>query len=114
MSVIFFMVRISTRTPSPSNVLSVGWWMLLSTTVVSTRIRRPATMLVILRYFHHPMVDLPEHLGPDRHTPSPHGLGIRHLAAAHAGKVAVHEVGAHLAFHSGVAHVSDVLEDQQT
>jgi hypothetical protein len=25
----FFMVRISTRNPSPNNVLSVGWWMLV-------------------------------------------------------------------------------------
>jgi hypothetical protein len=42
-SVIRRIARVSTRTPSPSNVLSVGWWMLVSTTVVSTRIRRPGT-----------------------------------------------------------------------
>src|SRR6478672_9669128 len=40
--VIFFMVRMSTRTPSPSKLESVGWWMLVSTTVVSTRMRRPS------------------------------------------------------------------------
>jgi hypothetical protein len=28
--VIFFIVRISTLTPSPNRVLSVGWWILVS------------------------------------------------------------------------------------
>ncbi len=58
-------------------------------------------------------MNLLEHLGPERQAPSPHGLGARHLAAAHAGKVAVDKVGAHLAFQSGVAQVADVLEDEQ-
>ena len=42
-----------------------------------------------------------------------HAERILCLVAERPGKVAVHEVGAHLAFHSGVAHVWDVLEDQQ-
>jgi len=69
---------------------------------------------VVMRYFHHPIMDLPEHLRPDRQPPSPHSLGIWHLPAAHSGEVAVHEVGAHLAFQGGIAQVPDVLEDPQT
>ena len=69
---------------------------------------------VVLRYFHHSIVDLPEHVGSDRYAPPPHGLGVRHLAAAHPGKVAIYEVATHLAFQSTVAQVPNVLENQQT
>ena len=68
---------------------------------------------VVLRYCHHPIVDLLEHLRPDRQAPPPHGLGVRHLATAHPREVAVHEVGAHLSFQSTITQVPDVLENQQ-
>ena len=45
MDEVTFVRRVSTRTPSPSKVLSVGWWILVSTTVVSTRIRRPVAQI---------------------------------------------------------------------
>jgi hypothetical protein len=49
-------------------------------------------------YFHHPLVNLLEHLRPERHPPAAHRFGIRHFAAADAGKVAVHQIGSQLAF----------------
>ena len=97
-SVIFFMVRVSTRTPSPSK-RTVGRMVDVALHHGGVDAHAPARNdAVVLRYFHHPIVDLPEHLRPDRQAPAPHGLGIRHLPAAHSGEVAVHEVGAHLAF----------------
>jgi hypothetical protein len=44
---------------------------------------------------------------------TPHGLGVRSLAGAHPGEVAVDQIGAHLAFEHAIAPVADVLEDQQ-
>src|SRR3954447_22280149 len=38
---------------------------------------------------HHPDVDLFDHVCPQCHAPAPHGLGVRGLAGAHAGEVAV-------------------------
>jgi hypothetical protein len=66
-----------------------------------------------LSYLHHPLVNLLEHLRPERHAPAPHRLGIGHLAAARAGKVAVHQIGPHLAFQLLITPVANVLEGQQ-
>jgi hypothetical protein len=41
MALIRFLTRVRTLTPSPIKLLSVGSWMLVSTTLVSTRILRP-------------------------------------------------------------------------
>ena len=51
----------------------------------------------LLGYLHEPRVDLLEHLGSDRDAPAPDCLGVRHLGAAHAGEVAVHQIGTDLA-----------------
>ena len=64
-------------------------------------------------YLHQPLVNLLENLRPERHAPAAHRLGIRRLAAAHAGEVPVHQIGAHLALQHLIAPVADVLEDQQ-
>jgi hypothetical protein len=53
---------------------------------------------LVLRYFHDPIVNLSQRLRPDRQAPLPHGLGIRHLATAHTGEVAIHEISSHFAF----------------
>ena len=58
-------------------------------------------------------VNLFDHVRPHRHSPAAHGLGIGRLGGAHAGKVAVHQISAHLALQHAIAPVSDVLEDQQ-
>src|SRR5580700_6780218 len=108
--VIFFMVRMSTRTPSPSKLESVGWWMLVSTTVVSTRMRRPSVKpwlcatVTILGWIC--LITPPPSATPQR-------LGVGRLRAAHAGEVAVHQIGAYLALEHAIAPVADVLEDQQ-
>ena len=68
---------------------------------------------VVLRDLHHPFVDLFDHLRPQSHAPATHGLGIGRLGAAHAGEVAVHQIGAHFALEHDIAPVADVLEDQQ-
>ena len=62
---------------------------------------------------HHPGVNLFDHVSPQRHAPAPHRLGVGRLRAAHAGEVAVHQIGAHLALEHAIAPVADVLEDQQ-
>ncbi len=62
---------------------------------------------------HHSLVNLRDHLRSQRHAPAAHCLGIGHLAAAHAGKVAVHQVGPHLAFQLLVTPVADMFEGQQ-
>jgi hypothetical protein len=67
----------------------------------------------IARDLHHPLVDLFDHRRPQRHTPTAHSLGIRHLGAADPGEVAVDKIGAHLALEHGVAPVAHVLEHQQ-
>src|SRR5262245_40205393 len=64
-------------------------------------------------YSHNPGMDLFERLGPHCHTPATHRLGVGYLAAAHARKVAVHQIGAHLALQHLIAPVARVLEDQQ-
>ena len=58
-------------------------------------------------------VNLFDHVRPYRHSPAAHGLGIGRLGGAHAGEVAVHQVGAYLALQHAIAPVTDVLEDQQ-
>ena len=68
---------------------------------------------VVPSYCHHSFVNPLDHLRPDRRAPAAHGLGVGHLAAAHAGEVAVHQVGAHLALHHLIAPVAHMLEDQQ-
>jgi len=60
-----------------------------------------------------PLMNLLEYLRPHRHAPAP-GLGVRHLAAAYPGEVAVDEVGAHFTFELRVAPVADMLENQQS
>src|SRR5438270_2519282 len=107
------MVRISTRTPSPNNVLSVGWWMLVSTTVVSTRILRPCVTPCCCAICNDPVVNLLDRVRIHSQAPTSHRLGIRRLAAAHTGEVAVNQVGAHLALQHVIAPVANVLEDQQ-
>ena len=52
--------------------------------------------------------------GPTAKPPPPHGLGIRHLAAADPSEVAVDEIGTHLALEHLIAPVADVLEDEQS
>jgi len=44
---------------------------------------------LVQRDRHDPIVDLLEHPRPNRQAPPPHCLGVRHLAAAHMGKVAL-------------------------
>jgi hypothetical protein len=63
--------------------------------------------------FYDPLMNLLEHLRPERRAPAAHRLGIGHLASAHAGKVPVHQIGPHLPFKRLVAPVADMLEDQQ-
>jgi hypothetical protein len=72
--------------------------------------------------FHHPLVprepyksfvNLFDHFRPHRYSPAAHGLGIGRLGRAHAGEVAVYQVGAHFALQHAIAPVTDVLEDQQ-
>ena len=87
--------------------------MLVSTTVVSTRILRPAAKPSVCASDHQPLVDLLDHLGPDRQAPAAHRLCIGRLAGADPREVAVHQIGAHLALEHLVAPVADVLEDQQ-
>jgi hypothetical protein len=43
------------------------------------------------------LMDLLNHLRPERSTPATHGLGVGHLRRADAGEVAIHQIGAHLA-----------------
>src|SRR5215471_12487126 len=64
--------------------------------------------------FNDPLMNLLEYLRPHRHAPTPHGLGVRHLAAAYPCEVAVDEVGAHFTFEYCVAPVADMLENQQS
>ena len=64
-------------------------------------------------YLHQPLVNLLDHLRPERDTPAPHRLGIGRLAGADPGEVAIHQIGAHLALQHAIAPVADVLEDQQ-
>ena len=84
--------------------------MLVSTTVVSTRIRRPCatrwsrTICTILSWI------CLTTAGP---TATAHGLGVGHLRPADPGEVAVHQIGAYLALEHAIAPVADVLEDQQ-
>src|SRR6185312_3270465 len=66
----------------------------------------------LLGYLHQPRVNLLEHLGSDRDAPAPDCLGVRHLGAAHAGEVAVHQIGADLALEHFIAPVADMLQDQ--
>jgi hypothetical protein len=68
---------------------------------------------IVLGYSDHALMNLLEHLRPERHTPPAHGLGIRRLATAHTGEVPVHKIGPHLAFQRLIAPVANVLEDQQ-
>jgi len=85
--------------------------MLVSTTVVSTRIRRPCatrwsrTICTILSWI------CLTTAGP---TATAHGLGVGHLRPADPGEVAVHQIGAHLPFQYAVTPVAQVLEHQQT
>jgi len=65
-----------------------------------------------LSQLHDAIVDVLDCCRTERHTPAPHGLGIRHPGAADPGEVAVHQVGAHLALEHAVAPVADVFEDQ--
>jgi hypothetical protein len=87
--------------------------MLVSTTVVSTRIRRPRDHAFFQSNLYDPLVNLLEHLRSERRAPAAHRLGIGHLAGTHAGKVPIYQIGPHLAFKRLVAPVADVLEDQQ-
>jgi hypothetical protein len=66
-----------------------------------------------MSYLHHALVNQLEHLRPEHPAPAGHRLGIGHLAAAHAGKVPVHQISPHLAFQLLTAPVADVLEGQQ-
>ena len=62
---------------------------------------------------HKPRMDLLDHLCSERCAPPPHRLGIRHLAGAHARKVAVNEIGAHLPLQHPIAPIAYMLEDQK-
>ena len=66
-----------------------------------------------LRHLHEPLVHLLDGLRPDRQSPTADRLGVRHLAAADAGEVAVDQVGAHFALENLVAPVAHVLENEQ-
>jgi hypothetical protein len=66
-----------------------------------------------LRHLHEPFVHLLDGLRPDRQSPTTDRLGVRHLAAADAGEVAIDQVGAHFALENRVAPVAHVLENQQ-
>ena len=68
---------------------------------------------VVARDLHDPLVDLRDHLWPQRHPPFAHGLGVGHLGGADAGEIAVHQIGAHLPFEHSVTPVAHVLEHQQ-
>jgi hypothetical protein len=46
---------------------------------------------------HHPLVNLFDHLWPERRAPAAHRLGVGHLGTADPGEVAVHQIGAHFA-----------------
>src|SRR5215467_377381 len=86
--------------------------MLVSTTVVSTRILAPGlkpfslAMLTI-------RVDLLDRLGSHGHAPSSHGLGVGHLGHSDAGELAVDEIGPHLPLEYGIAPIASVLENQE-
>ena len=68
---------------------------------------------LILRDLHHPLVDPLDHLRAHRQAPPPHGLGIRHLAAADPSEVAVDQIGTYFALENLVAPVADMLENEQ-
>jgi hypothetical protein len=70
--------------------------------------------VVVARDLHHPVVDLLDHRRSHRYSPAPHGLGVGHLGATHAGEVAVHQIGPHFAFQHPIAPIAHVLEHQQT
>ena len=64
---------------------------------------------MLARDLHDPLVDLLDHLRPQRHPPFADGLGVGHLGAADAGEIAVHQIGAHLPFQHPVTPVAQVL-----
>src|SRR3974377_1922952 len=71
------------------------------------------TSPAILVIFFMTLVDLLDHLRPDGHAPSAHGLGIGHFGEADAGELAVDQVGAHFPLEHGVAPVARVFENEQ-
>lgn len=75
----------------------------------SASLRHP----LLLRDLHDPVVDLSDCLPIHSQAPAPHRLGVRHLAAAHTGEVAIHQIGAHFTFQHVIAPVANMLEDQQ-
>jgi hypothetical protein len=85
---------------------------LVSTTVVSTRASAGRPQSLAPAPFA-PFVHLLDRLRPDRQSPPADRLGVRHLAAADAGEVAVDQVGAHFALEDLVAPVAHVLENEQ-
>jgi hypothetical protein len=112
--VIFFMVRINTRTPSPNKLESVR--------IVDVGLDHrgidahpaPLGQPVFLGDLHHPLVNLADDLGPQGYAPAAHGLGVGRLRPADPGEVAVHQIGAHLALQHAIAPVADMLQDQQS
>src|ERR1700740_726404 len=62
--------------------------------------------------FYNPLVSLLDDLGPHRQPPAANGLGIQHLAAADAGKVAIDKVAAHFALENLIAPVADMLKNE--
>jgi hypothetical protein len=58
------------------------------------------------------LMDLLDHLRPERPAPAAHGLGIGHLAGSDADEGTVHQIGAHLAFQGTITPITNMLEDQ--
>src|ERR1035441_6390407 len=61
---------------------------------LSASLRHP----LLLRDLHHSVVNLPDRVRIHSQAPTSHRLGVRRLAAAHTGEVAINQVGPHFAF----------------
>ena len=110
---IFFIVRVSTRTPSPSR-LDVGRIMDVGLHHRGVDAHPLAGRDALFqRYRHQPLVNPLDHLRPDCQAPAAHRLGVRHLLPADPSEVAIDQVGAHFAFENLVAPVAHMLEHQK-
>src|SRR3990172_8255971 len=87
--------------------------MLVSTTVVSTRLFPPPTTPASRSLPTTPPFTRPR-LRPHHQPQPPQGLGIRYLAPAHPRELPIQEIRAHFPLHNREAPVSYVLQQQQS
>src|ERR1700733_394769 len=87
--------------------------MLVSTTVVSTRIRRPPTNLVLHCDRDHAAVQILDYVRADHLPEASQCFRIRNLLSTDAGERSVHQIGPDFPLQYLVAPVADVLEDEK-